>query len=679
MQCLCKNSPFLKGTLLIFEVWIIKKVYRAADHKLLWQILKKIEGKYGTLEDKQSLIFITRLSANFSQIRKLFDSVYHGRRDCERQFQNLILILYTRYRERSRSLKALDRRRENEPEWLLSNQWVGMSLYVEHFSNDLKGFLDRIDYLQELGVNLIHLMPLLKTPRKEGDGGYAVSNYRKVSPDLGSMEDISNIARVFRKRGMLLALDLVLNHTSDKHKWAKKAKQGDKKYREYYYMYPDRSVPDLFEAHMPEIFPDTAPGNFTFLPKQKKWVMTVFHRYQWDLNYRNPQVLIEMVDVLLFLANQGVDILRLDAAPYLWKEIGTGCQNLAEAHTLLKLMRRCAEVVSPGVKFIAEAIVTPTEIIKYFGQHEDPECDIAYNATLMALIWNSLATTKANLLYQSLNKLPEKPTGATWINYARCHDDIGLGFDDEDIYQVGFDAKMHRAFLLDYYTGKFQGSQAKGALFMHNQHTGDARISGSLASLAGLEKAIADKSVEQTMLSINKIILVHALIMSYGGLPMIYSGDEIGLLNQYDYLSDPGKKADNRWMHRGDMDWNAAEKRNVAGSVQSRIFNEIKKLIEIRKDNLYWSDHNSSRLIHSGNQHILAFTRSEPDSQRFSMLVLANFDSNIQSVGKDLLIRAGLQADSEISDLFTGSPPTIFKGFIELQPYQFYFIVEKPE
>ena len=510
MQCLDENNPHLNVTLSILEVRFFESMYRATDHKLLLKILKRIERKYGKLNDGDSRIFITRLSANFSLLKDLFTSIYGHHDHFERQFENLVLTLYANYHQRSRALKLQDKQREEDPDWLLSQHWVGMSMYTEHFSKDLKGFMKKIDYLEELGVNLVHLMPLLKSPKEEGDGGYAVSNYRKTDPSLGKITDLKAIANEFRQRGMLLALDLVLNHTSDRHQWAKKARQGNKKYMDYYYMYPDRSIPDLFEAHMPEIFPDTAPGNFTFLPQQDQWVMTVFHHFQWDLNYSNPAVLIEMIDVMLFLANHGVDILRLDAAPYLWKEVGTSCQNHSTAHTILKLMKRCTEVVSPGLKFIAESIVAPAEIVKYLGHQDEQECDMAYNATLMALIWNSLATTKTGLLYQSLGKLPPKPLGTTWINYIRCHDDIGLGFDDEDIYQVGFDARLHRAFLLNYYTGSFQGSPAKGALFMYNPTTGDARLSGSLASLAGLETALEHRDTEQADLAIKRIILAHA-------------------------------------------------------------------------------------------------------------------------------------------------------------------------
>lgn len=658
-------------------------MYRASEHKLLLQILSGIERKHGSLNSKDSLEFITRLSANFSNLRDLFSTVYGDADSAQKPFRKLITTLYSNYVQRSHVLKTQDSKREDHVDWLSSQHWVGMSLYTEHFSKDLKGLVNKIDYLEDLGVNLVHLMPILKSPRKERDGGYSISDYRKITPHLGKISDLTTITEEFRKRGMLLILDLVLNHTSDQHIWARKAREGHKTYRDYYHMYPDRSLPDLFEARMPEIFPETAPGSFTFLPEQKQWVMTVFNHFQWDLNYGNPNVLIEMIDVMLFLANQGVDILRLDAAPYLWKEVGTSCQNHPKAHTILQLMKRCTEVVAPGLKFMAESIVAPSEIVKYLGHQDQPECDMAYNATLMALIWNSLATTKTDLLYKSLGKLPEKPEGTTWINYIRCHDDIGLGFDDEDIYQIGLDARMHRAFLLSYYTGRFEGSMAKGALFMYNPSNGDARLSGSLASLAGLEKSIEDRNIEQANLSIKKILLTHALIMSYGGLPMIYSGDEIGMLNQYDYLDDPHRKTDNRWMHRAIFDWDAASKRSSPGTLPHRIFSELQKLIDLRKNTIVWADHNNTRLVYSDNQHLLAFIRFATETDRTGeisrVLVLMNFDARNQSIGYEILVKAGLDQYKAIYDLYSGNQLKINNGFIELQPYQFYFITEMNE
>ena len=651
----------------------------------LIKLIDRIEKKFGKLEGDSGRVFITRLSAGYGKLRRLYFSLYSGRPNSRKKFEQLLFSLYKSYRDRPGALKKQDLKRSETPLWLEHQKWVGMSLYPGHFSEDLKNLEKKAEYFEELGVNLVHLMPPFDVPDGPNDGGYAVKDYRRICPELGKMSDLRSISRRFRKKGMLLALDLILNHTSDQHQWAKKAKANNKKYQEYYYMYPNRSIPDQFEAHMPEIFPTTAPGNFTHLEKIDKWVMTVFNDYQWDLNYSNPQVLNEMVDTLLFLANQGVDIIRLDAPVFLWKRIGTNGQNLPETHWILQLMKACAEIVAPGMKFLAEAIVAPQEIMKYFGEGSNSECDIAYNATLMALIWESLATTKTRLLVRSVRKLPQKPLGTTWINYVRCHDDIGFGFDDEDIYQVGFDAGMHRTFLQNYYTGKFQGSQATGELFMYNEKTGDARISGSTASLAGLEKALADKDPYQVDLAIKRILLAHALIMSFGGLPVLYGGDEIGQLNDYSYLEHPKKQLDNRWLHRPKMDWKMAEKRNTSGSVQQKIFSSLQRLIELRKKNDDWADTNNLEILSCENQHVLAFCRSRPLPSRpeliaSSTVTLTNFSSSSQLVEASLLLKAGFVNPADWTDNFSGQPVTINETHIELQPYQFCFIsFQNPE
>ena len=651
-------------------------MYQSNEHVMLSDILEQLTKEFGKHDKSISQDFMLRLSANFSIIRKHFLALYQDQKNCDKHLHDLMRVLYQNYSQRAKSLRTVDSQREKDHQWLLDQKWVGTSLYVDRFAGDLKGLQKKIPYLEELGVNLVHLMPVLKSPEAASDGGYAVSDYRQVDPKLGTMSDLRNTTKKFRKRGMLTVIDLVLNHTSDKHEWARKAKAGKKKYQQYYYMFKDRTDPDKYESHMPEVFPTSAPGNFTYLEEIGKWVMTVFHNYQWDLNYRNPRVLIEMVDNLLYLANQGADILRLDAPAFLWKEFGTSSQNLPQAHLILNLMKRCSEVVAPGVKFIAEAIVSPSEIMKYYGgEHGQIECDIAYHATLMALSWDALATTKTALMYKSLSNMANKPLGTTWITYLRGHDDIGLGFDDDDIRQVGFDPGMHRAFLLEYYTGKFKGSPAKGALFMHNQANNDARISGTLASLAGLEVALQSNDQKDIDQAISKILLLHALMLSHGGLPMIFIGDEIGQTNDYGYQEHKQLKYDNRWMHRPFMDWEAAEKRNDSATVQHRLFHGLQKLIGIRKNTPEFADYNTTKLIYCDNQHVLAFLRySKITSSK--TLVLVNFHPSVQFLNRGILLHQGFDLSAGFYDKLTGEPPVYVKDLIKMQPYQVYFISE---
>ncbi|MEW8432328.1 MAG: alpha-amylase, partial [gamma proteobacterium symbiont of Ctena orbiculata] len=426
-------------------------MYEQVSHSLLNQILDEIKPE---LRERDLRHFYTRLGANFYVIHQLFHYLYGKREDFKEQMIHLVEVMATRYIQRHISLKQLDSERERDHNWFLSQEWVGMALYADSFAEDLQGVESKLPYLQELGINMVHVMPVMVCPEGASDGGYAVSDFRNVDPRVGNLEDINTMATSARKRGMLLILDMVLNHTSDEHEWAQRARAGEKRYQDYFYIFDNRDIPDMFEETMPEIFPETSPGNFTWDETMEKWVMTVFNHYQWDLNYSNPSVFIEMLDNNLFWANQGADILRLDAVAFLWKKIGTTCQNEREAHLILQLMKDCCQVTAPGVLFIAEAIVAPVEITKYFGEDAviAKECEIAYNATYMALLWDAVATKNTQLLWQGIQSLPTKLDRATWLNYLRCHDDIGLGFDDADIVRAGYQPAAHRQFLVDFFT-----------------------------------------------------------------------------------------------------------------------------------------------------------------------------------------------------------------------------------
>jgi amylosucrase len=407
-------------------------------------------------------------------------------------------------------------------------------------------------------------------------------------------------------------------------------------------------------------------------------VMTVFHDYQWDLNYSNPAVFIEMLDIILFWANQGVDVLRLDAVAFLWKKIGTICQNERNAHLILQLMKDCCQVTAPGVLFIAEAIVAPVEVIKYFGEDAiiAKECEIAYNATLMALLWDAIATTNAKLLYQGVKNLPAKLERATWLNYVRCHDDIGFGFDDNDVRAAGYEPFAHRKFLVDYFSGVFEGSPSRGMVFMRNEETGDARICGSLASLAGLEAAQESGDPDLQAAAVSKIVLLHSLILSFGGIPLLYNGDAIGVVNDYSYRDDPGKSYDHRWIHRPKINWQRAEARNKQGTVEYAIFNAIKKMIAIRKETSAFADFNNRELLDVNNEHLLCFIRFNPQRPAERVLVVANFDANPQYLDLEVISGKGINLYAQFSDLYSGRNPAQYDRRIVLPPYQFYWLTE---
>ena len=470
---------------------------------------------------------------------------------------------------------------------------------------------------------------------------------------------------------MYLMLDIVLNHTSHKHEWALKAKQGEKQYQDYFYFYNDRSLPDEYDKTMPEVFPESSPGSFSYIPEVNKWVMTVFHHYQWDLNYTNPMVLIEMLDTIFFYANLGVDILRIDAPAFIWKQLGTTSQNLPQAHTILRLIKQCVQMATPGMALLGEAIVAPKEIMKYFGtdNYTGRECDFAYNATQMALQWDMLATGDTKVMLAAQQEILKKPYGTSWITYTRCHDDIGLGYDDDMIAAAGYNPYQHRKFIKDYYSGAYNGSPATGALFSVNDKTGDARISGSLASLCGLEKALNEKDEKAIELSIQKIVLMQAHSFFLGGVPMLFYGDECGYTNDYSYLNDEGKSYDNRWIHRPLIDWKKNKKIEKAGTPEHRIFSSTQKLIAIRKQLSVIADKSNISWVTPHNIHVATYLREQNGSRFWGVF---NFKNEASFLTWYAFKEKG-NPPATLYDHWTGETVTVGGDheFLVLKPYEF--------
>jgi amylosucrase len=442
-------------------------------------------------------------------------------------------------------------------------------------------------------------------------------------------------------------------------------------------MFDNRNIPDEFEKSMPEIFPESAPGSFTYVPECDKWVMTVFHNYQWDLNYTNPAVFLEMLDNIFFYANLGVDVLRIDAPAFIWKQIGTLGMNLPQAHTLLRLIKQCVVTATPGMAILGEAIVAPTEIMKYFGsgQYEAKECDLAYNAIQMALQWDMLATGDTQIMLMAQHDISQKPYGTSWIIYTRCHDDIGLGYDDDKIRHAGYDPYQHRKFLKDYYSGKFRESPAIGALFSVNPKTGDARLSGSLASLCGLEKAVNENDAVAIEISIRKILLMQAHSFFLGGIPMIFYGDELGYTNDYSYLDDPGKSYDNRWMHRPVIDWNKNKLIDKKGTIENRIFSATKNLIAIRRKLKVVADHKNLTWINSDNIHVAVYLRTYQNQALYGVF---NFSQEEAFVDWKVFKQHGLDPYKLYDHWTEGEFVTDGKEkYLIIKPYGFHLFVIK--
>mgnify|MGYP000869004808 FL=1 len=517
--------------------------------------------------------------------------------------------------QRSPELRRLDEARLLRPDWLQQPGMVGYVCYADRFAGNLRGVKDHVDYLDGLGVRYLHIMPFLEPRPGANDGGYAVADYRTIRPDLGTMDDLEELTAELRAHRISLVMDLVINHVAAEHEWAVRARAGEATYRDYFLMYPDRSIPDAYERTLPEVFPDFAPGNFTWNEQANAWVWTTFNDYQWDLNWANPDVLCEFVDLMCWLANKGVEVFRLDAIAFTWKRMGTNCQNQPEVHDLTQIMRACMRIAAPSVAFKAEAIVSPEDLMAYLGtgEHYGLVSDMAYHNELMVQLWNCLATAESRMAEAALSNMPTKPPSTTWATYVRCHDDIGWAISDADAAAVGVDGYEHRRFLSDFYSGQYKTSFARGLVFQANPLTGDRRISGSAASLAGLEKALEESDEHGVDMAIARIVLMYTLICGYGGVPLIYMGDELGLLNDMDYGSDPAHADDNRWAHRPFMDWALVER--VAADEDlpaARLNRALRHVLQVRAATPQVHASFAARMVPSPDPRVLVLVRDHP-------------------------------------------------------------------
>jgi amylosucrase len=632
----------------------------------LKRLLPRLDARFRErVDDAEWHGYVARLRRHFPRLFAHLFALYGESYDFFYHLEAILASTTEMWIERPPDLKALDALREADPSWYRSNRMVGAMCYVDLFAGDLKGLCERIPYLSELGVTYLHLMPVYKAPQGDNDGGYAVWSYREINPALGTIEQLSELANELRHHGISLTLDFVFNHTSDESEWAQRALAGQKEYQAYYRMFPNRELPDQYERSMPEVFTEDHPGSFTYRTRIKKWVWTTFHTYQWDLNYENPEVFTRMLEEMLFLANQGVEILRLDAVAFTWKRLGTNCQNLPEAHWIIRAFNALASIAAPAMVFKSEAIVHPDQVREYVSMDE---CQLSYNPQLMALIWEALATRDVRVLQHAMQHRYAIPEGCAWVNYVRCHDDIGWAFANDDVEAVGFDPNDHRRFLTKFYTGRFEGTFARGEPFQEDPRTGDARVSGTCASLTGVEKALAEQDEEELELAIRRILLIHGVIITMGGIPLIYLGDEIAMLNDYDYDKDPAKSGDSRWIHRAAFDWERAEERREPTSVPGRVYKGLLRLLQLRGQNLAFG-RAETEILDPGNQHVFGFVRSSEQSTAF---VLANFTEQEQRLEARRLRQMGMR--KIMVDMYAGRTITATQELL-MEPYQLLVLV----
>lgn len=569
-------------------------------------------------------IFAQRMEKHQDELRWLYMELYGN----DAMYAELCEQMHDYYLKRSTELKKRDIKKEKNSDWFKEKEMLGMMLYIDNFAGNLKGVEKKLAYLKECNVNCLHLMPFLDTPKGKSDGGYAVADFRKVRPDLGTMKDLARLTEKCHENGMNVCMDFVMNHTSEEHEWAKRARAGEGEYMSRYFFYDNGDIPARYEETVPQVFPTTAPGNFTWLPEIGHYVLTTFYPYQWDLNYRNPRVFNEMMYNFLFLANQGMDIIRIDAVPYIWKELGTSCRNLKEVHTIVRMMRMIAEIVCPSVILLGEVVMEPEKVVPYFGTVEKPECHMLYNVTTMATTWNSIATRDIRLLKKQMDIVSRLPKQYTFLNYLRCHDDIGWGLDFDTMKQWGMEEPSHKRYLNDYFTGKIAGSISRGELYNDDPVTQDARFCGTTASMCGIEAAGFEGNAEKMQTAIQEDLMLHAYMLTQSGIPMLYSGDELGQVNDYSYKDDAEKASDSRYLHRGAFLWELADKRKDLSTVQGQLFQMLNRLEQIRRQENVFSQEAEVYTYDVHNDSILGILR-EYKGERF--IALFNFSESEQT------------------------------------------------
>ncbi len=589
-----------------------------------------------------------RLAAAEPTLRRLLAGLYGERADFDSWYGALLASLGTLYAARPAALQALDTQRAAQPDWFLSQQMLGYCTYVNNFGGTLNGVREQIPYLQELGVHYLHLLPFLRARAGENDGGFAVTSFDDVEPALGNNADLEALTTALRAAGISLCSDFILNHVADDHVWAQAAKAGDAEARAMFHIYPDRSMPDQYEATLGQVFPQVAPGNFSHVAAAGGWVWTTFYPYQWDLNYANPAVFAEMAQALLRLANRGVEVFRLDSTAFLWKRVGTNSMNQPEAHQLLQALRAIVDIVAPGVLLKAEAIVPTRELPAYLGSANAAECHIAYHSSLMAAGWVGLAEQNTEVLRAVIAHTPALPPAATWLSYVRCHDDIGWNVLRAE---AGAESAQRLARVARFFSGA-EGSYARGAAFQSSDPNAAHGSNGMAAALTGLQSAQTEQERE---LAMRRMLLLHGLALSFGALPVLYMGDELAMENDESYLQRPQHAMDSRWLQRPRFDRQRWQQRHDGATPAGRMYQALTALVRTRQAHAALAAHAPRTLLADAPAAVLALARGE----RFRALM--NFSA----------IEQHYTLAGRWTDCISGS---ILGGTITLAPYALHWL-----
>ena len=522
----------------------------------------------------------------------------------------------------------------DDPEWYRSA--VFYEVMVRSFSDsrgigsgDLRGLIERLDYLRWLGVDCLWLPPFYPSPLR--DGGYDVADYAAVVPQYGSMADFTDLVEAAHQRGIRIVIDLVMNHTSDAHPWFQASRSDpDGPYGDFY-VWSDTNT-GYADARI--IFVDTETSNWTFDGVRRQYFWHRFFSHQPDLNFENPRVIDAMTDVVRFWMRLGVDGFRLDAVPYLFEAEGTNCENLPETHAFLKRLRATIDAEFPGRIMLAEANQWPDDVVHYFGTEAEPECHMCFHFPVMPRIFYAVRDQRATPIIEILADTPPIPRGAQWSTFLRNHDELTL---------------------------EMVSTEERAS--MYGWYAPDSRMRANV----GIRRRLA------TLLdnSRQELELVHALLLSLPGSPCLYYGDEIGMGDNI-WLSDrDAVRTPMQWTPDRNSGFSTADPGQLfLPVVQSLVHHyghvNVEAQLAQPTSLLHWVHgmltvrrqhpalgRGDFEVLPSDNDAVLAFRRSTADE---TILVVANLAATPRSA----TVRLPGQAGWTVRDVFGGAAfPTI--------------------